>query len=211
MPVEPAVKRTVAFFDGQNLFHAAREAFGHSHLNYDPPALATALCGARGWTLAETRFYTGMPDKRDNAFWHHFWKAKLAQLGRSGVHTYSRPLKYRNHKMQLPDGNTASALVGEEKGIDVRIAIDVIRLAHRRAYDVALVFSQDQDLSEVADEIRLIAGEQRRWIKMASAFPSSPAARNSRGINRTDWVAIERTTYDACLDPRDYRPKTPKR
>jgi uncharacterized LabA/DUF88 family protein len=41
-------------------------------------------------------------------------------------------------------------LTGEEKGIDVRIALDVIAEAHRRAYDVALILSQDQDLSEVA-------------------------------------------------------------
>jgi uncharacterized LabA/DUF88 family protein len=43
-------------------------------------------------------------------------------------------------------------LTAEEKGIDVRIAIDVIRLAHRNAYDVALLFSQDQDLSELCVE-----------------------------------------------------------
>ena len=53
----------------------------------------------------------------------------------------------------------------------MRIALDVISLAHRRAYDVALVMSQDQDLSEVADEIRTIAQEQQRWIKIACAFP----------------------------------------
>lgn len=56
MPVEPVIKRTFAFFDGQNLFHAAREAFGHTYPNYDPLALATALCTARGWDLVETHF-----------------------------------------------------------------------------------------------------------------------------------------------------------
>ena len=70
---------------------------------------------------------------------------------------------------------------------------------------MALVFSQDQDLSEVADEVRVIAKEQGRWIKMASAFPVSPTARNRRGINKTDWVPIDRAIYDACLDLRDYR------
>jgi hypothetical protein len=98
-------------------------------------------------------------------------------------------------------------LVGQEKGVDVRLALDIVRLAHRRVYDVAVVFSQDQDLSEVADEVRVIAQEQDRWIKMASAFPASPTSRNKRGINRTDWIQLDRATYDACLDPRDYRPK----
>ena len=60
---------------------------------------------------------------------------------------------------------------------------------------------------EAADEIRVIAREQNRWIKIASAFPSSPTARNERGINKTDWIPIDRTTYHGCIDKRDYRPK----
>jgi hypothetical protein len=97
--------------------------------------------------------------------------------------------------------------VGQEKGVDIRLALDVVRLAHQRSYDVALVFSQDQDLSEVADEIRVIAKEQQRWIKIASAYPASPTSRNPRGINGTDWTRIDRPTYEACIDSRDYRPK----
>ena len=95
--------------------------------------------------------------------------------------------------------------MGQEKGIDVRIALDIIRATLQNACDVCLVFSQDQDLSEVADEVRIIAREQGRWIKMASAFPVSPTAKNTRGINGTDWIKIDRKTYDACIDPNDYR------
>ena len=87
------------------------------------------------------------------------------------------------------------------------MALDVIRLAHRNEYDVALIFSQDQDLSEVADDIRTIAREQTRWIRIACAYPSTPTSRNLRGIQKTDWIKIDRAIYDACLDPRDYRPK----
>jgi len=49
MPPEPLLKRTIAFFDGQNLFHAAREAFGYTFPNYDPVALAARVCHERGW------------------------------------------------------------------------------------------------------------------------------------------------------------------
>ena len=55
---------------------------------------------------------------------------------------------------------------------------------------MALVFSQDQDLSEVAEEIRTIAAEQLRWIRVACAFPSSPTSKNKRGINKTDWIKL---------------------
>jgi len=85
-PAEPAVKHAVAFIDGQNLFHAAREAFGYTYPNYDVHALAGRLCETRGWQLAQTRFYTGIPDVADNAFWHSFWERKLRVISWQGVH-----------------------------------------------------------------------------------------------------------------------------
>lgn len=197
----------MVFVDGQNLFHAAREAFGYTFPNYDLPSLAVAVCGGCGWDVSEVRFYTGVPDQQDNAHWHGFWSAKLAQMGKQGVVVYSRVLRYRNRTVTLPNGSLHTFLTGEEKGIDVRIALDVIRKAHEKVYDVALVFSQDQDLSEVADEVRVIAKEQNRWLKIACAYPLSPTTRNRRGINRTDWIPVSRAVYDGCLDQRDYRPK----
>lgn len=207
MAVAPEIQRAIAFFDGQNLFHAAREAFGHSYPSYDPTRLARAVCSAHGWTVQQVRFYTGVPDAEDNAFWNHFWASKLAQMGRQGVWTYSRPLRYQNQTVRLPDGGQHTYLAAHEKGIDVRIALDVVSLAVEDSLDVALVFSQDQDLSELADEIRRIARRERRWIKIASAFPASPTSRNRRGIDKTDWIRIDRATYENSVDPRDYRPK----
>ncbi|HRT56009.1 MAG TPA: NYN domain-containing protein [Candidatus Paceibacterota bacterium] len=204
---EPALKRTVAFVDGQNLFYAVRNAFGHTYPNYDVSALAAAVCRRQNWHLTQVRFYTGIPDVADDAKWNHFWTAKLAQMGRQGVYVFSRALRYRNQTVQLPNGQTHTFLVGQEKGVDVRLALDILSLAYQKAYDVALIFSQDQDLSEVADEIRRVGAQQIRWLKAACAFPYSPASQNRRGINGTDWIKIDRATYDACLDPRDYRPK----
>lgn len=207
MPNIPSLKRAVAFIDGQNLFHAVRESFGYSYPNYDVSALAKAICKAQGWNIIQVRFYTGIPAPSDDSFWHQFWSAKLRVMSWREVVVFSRSLRYRNKTVKLPDGTKHTFLAGEEKGIDVRIALDVIRLAHRKEYDVALIFSQDQDLSEVAEEVRLIAREQNRWIKVACAFPLSPTTRNCRGIEKTDWIRIDRATYDQCLDRRDYRLK----
>ena len=202
--LEPALKRTVVYIDGQNLFHAAREAFGYREPNYDAAALAAEVCRQQGWALTETRFYTGIHTPTGNGHWHSYWSAKLAVMGRQGVTTFARPLRYRNREVTLPDGSTHVFSYAVEKGVDVRLAIDVIRMATRNEYDVALVFSQDQDLSEAATELREIAREHVRWIKMASAFPVGPTTRNTRGINQSDWLRIDRVTYDACLDTRTY-------
>lgn len=144
----------------------------------------------------------------DNKFWHHFWTSKLRAMRWEKSYVFKRSLRYRNKTIKLPDGTAHTILVGEEKGIDVRISLDIIRLAHLQEYDVALIFSQDQDLSEVAGEIRTIAREQDRWIKIACAFPVSPTTMNRRGIEKTDWIKINRTLYDACLDTIDHRPNT---
>lgn len=207
MPAEPAIKRAIAFFDGQNLFYAAKYAFGYSWPNYDPKLLAESVCQSQSWQLQETRFYTGIPSRQDDPFWNHFWTAKLAQMGREGIWTYSRHLKYRNQTVPLPGGGSTTVLVGSEKGIDVRLALDVVASARDSTCEVALIFSQDQDLSEVADEVRTIAQQQNRWIKLACGFPISPTYSHTRGVRKSDWVRIDRATYDTCLDTRDYRPK----
>jgi uncharacterized LabA/DUF88 family protein len=207
MAKEPASKRAICFFDGQNLFHSVKMAFGYTFPNYDVSSLAHHVCKANDWTCVGIQFYTGVPDAGDKPFWNHFWNAKGAQLGREGVKVFTRSLKYRNKEVKLPDGTTHAFLDGDEKGIDVRLALDVIRLAHKDAYDVAVIFSRDQDLSEVADELRAIAADQNRWIRIASAYPYSPAVKGFRGINNTQWIKIDRAAYDACIDRRDYRPK----
>lgn len=84
-------KRAICFIDGQNLFMAAKEAFGYTYPNYEPKALCERLCADKGWVAAEIRFYTGLPQPSDDPFWHHFWTAKLAQMGRMRVVVYSRP------------------------------------------------------------------------------------------------------------------------
>jgi uncharacterized LabA/DUF88 family protein len=201
---EPATKRAIIFVDGQNLFYAVKEAFGYTFPNYDVQALAEWVCGDQGWLLEEVRFYTGIPSVQDNLKWNTFWGRKLSAMGKAGVRVFTRQLRYRNQTITLPDGAQRSVLVGQEKGVDVRLALDVVRVANEGKCDVLVVFSQDQDLSEAADEIRVIARQQSRWLRIASAFPVSPTCSNTRGINKTDWIRIPRIVYDRCIDTRDY-------
>jgi hypothetical protein len=117
VPSEPPSKRVVAFVDAQNLFHAAKEAFGYRYPNFDPLKLARGVCESRAWRLEETRLYTGVPAAADNPFWNHFWTAKLAQMGREGVVTYARALRYRNQTVRLPDNReqTGAAALDQDR------------------------------------------------------------------------------------------------
>jgi uncharacterized LabA/DUF88 family protein len=207
MPTEPTSKRAFAFFDGQNLFYAAKEAFGYPFPNYDPRLLTESICASKGWQVAGIHFYTGVPSATDKPFWNSFWTSKMAVMGTRSIQTFSRSLRYRNQTVALPDGTFTVTLVGQEKGVDVRIALDIVRFAIEDKYDVALIFSQDQDLSEAVQDVKKISTLQNRWIKTACAFPTSPTVNKTRGINGTDWIRIDRGTYDSCIDPNDYRPK----
>ena len=207
MPTEPDIKRVVSFIDGQNLYRHAKDAFGHHHPNYDPRGLADAVCADRGWMNHGVRFCTGIPSAGRSPMWHSYWTRRLTAMRRAGIVVTSRTLRYRVERVRLPDGSVHEIPVEREKGIDLRLGLDIVRMARNAELDVAIVFSQDQDLAEVAGEVRDIARSANRWLKMVSAFPHGPNASVKRGIDRTDWFRMDRGFYDACLDPRDYRPR----
>ncbi len=211
---EPDVKRVIAFVDGQNLFHSAMKAFGYNYPNYDVKALSEAICKLHDWKLKHVRFYTGVPDLRDNAYWHTFWSIKIPKMKMNGIWTFKRKVRYSENTIEKLDGSTEVQITRQEKGVDVRIAIDMIRLALKDEYDTALIFSEDQDFSEVVDEIRSISHERPRWIGVVCAFPKRKVWNKkkndyvyTRGINNTTWYRIEKELYTRCLDPYNYRSK----
>jgi hypothetical protein len=147
-----------------------------------------------GRTLSSIRFYTGVPDPtvgEKEEFWHGFWSNKLRYLRSRGVYTYH--------------GRVSRA--GQEKGVDVSIAIDLIHLTYTRAYEVAVIISQDWDLGPAVRLAKIIARDQRRALGFESAFPESISRMHQRGIPGTTWVPISQAMYDTCYDPRDYRPR----
>jgi hypothetical protein len=191
--------QAVVFFDGQNLFHLAKEAWAPRPLvpgspygwpSYDVEKLAAALVQrVPGRGLSEIRFYTGVPDPTQNAFWHGFWSNKLRYLGSWGIYVY---------KGRINPG-------GQEKGVDVSLAIDLIRLTYERRYDSAIIVSQDWDFGPAVGLAKRIARDQARRLTFESAFPYSPGQGSRRGVPGTTWVHIDKPLYDACHDPSDYR------
>ncbi len=140
-------KRVYAFFDGQNIFHAARECFGYPKPNYDPIQLALRVTGLeKDRTLVGLNFYTGIHSNEIRPDLNQFWHRKLESIKYRGeklgiqVKAISRPLKYafvddlKNPGKKYP--------LPREKGIDVRLALDMVRLARYRQFDVAIIFSQ---------------------------------------------------------------------
>src|SRR4051812_31772939 len=84
---------------------------------------------------------------------HLAWQEKAARMRADGITVYTRALSYRSRRIHLPDGSSRVVRVAKEKGIDVRISLDVLELTYEGAFDVAVLFCRDQDLSELVPKI----------------------------------------------------------
>lgn len=150
-----------------------------------------------GRVLSQVRFYTGVPKPQRgrppapdrNDLWHHFWNNKLRHLGGRGIHVY---------RGRINPG-------GQEKGVDVSIAIDLIRLTYEDQYDTAILVSSDSDLGPAVALAKEISRNQGRQRTFESAFPFQEPHQRQRGVPGTVWRRISQGTYDACRDPREYR------
>jgi hypothetical protein len=194
--------RTIVFFDGQNLYHGVRAAWAprphvpgsvYGYPSYDVEKLAQELVNrVPGRVLKQMRFYTGVPDPKMNADakrWHGFWGNKLRGLGARGVYVY---------RGRVNPG-------GQEKGVDVSLAIDLIKLTYDQEYETAIIVSQDWDFGPAVKLAKDIARGQRRQLYFESAFIVGGNATYERGVPGCHWVPINKALYDACIDPKDYR------
>lgn len=196
--------RTIVFFDGQNLYHLGRDAWAphppvpgspYGYPSYDVEKMAAALVQRLpGRTLEQIRFYTGLPDPRRagmSAFWHGFWSNKLRYLrSRPGVYVY---------RGRVNPG-------GQEKGVDVSLAVDLIELTYDQRYEAAIIISQDWDFGSAIRLAKQIAQNQGRQLVFESAFPYRAGPISPRGVPGTVWFHIDKALYDSCFDPTDYRP-----
>src|SRR3989304_2192175 len=91
----------------------------------------------------------------------------------SGVRVVTRPLRYVEEPVSLPDGTIRLVPLAREKGIDLRLALDVLRLARQGAFDCALLFSQDGDLAEGGPAVGRLGG----WV-WAPRLPLTSARRS---------------------------------
>ncbi len=194
------IMRTIVFIDGQNLYHLAKTAWAATGLarytwpSYDAWRISEELVArVPGRTLTEVRFYTGVPEPGwppdSNKFWHGFWTNKLRAMTNQGIYVYK--------------GRISRS--GQEKGVDVALGLDVVQLTHEQRYDCGVIVSQDWDFGPAISLAKTIARSQSRNLTFESAFPFDNGNTSPRGIPGTTWVHIDKSLYDSCHDPKDYR------
>lgn len=146
-------QRVAVFFDYQNVHGWARRNFlpygaEPSDGHIDPLATAQLLVRRRKFagTLERAHVYRGRPNpsKQEGAARANDRQASEWQRS-SKVHLTRRNLAYPREWPELPPS---------EKGIDVAIAVDMIRMAIADEMDVAVLFSSDNDLLPALEAVR---------------------------------------------------------
>jgi len=220
------MKRVYVFFDGQAIFKQAKACWNYLEPNFDPICLAHNIAQlVPNRELKGFFFYTGVPKGRYNPELRTFWNNKIRSISTKAGQdktievsgTFTRDMKYKyktvfDKKINQP----VNRPIGREKGIDVRIALDIVNYANAGEFDVLIVMSQDSDLTEAIDDTKEIAKTQNHIIQYESAFPFTKQPFDPKRFNKWGlWGTIERRiykdVYDNCLDPltTTYWPKKP--
>ena len=79
-------------------------------------------------------------------FWHGFWTSKLRDMKSKGVYVY---------RGRINAG-------GQEKGVDVSLALDLIRATYEKRFEAAIIVSRDSDFGPAVRMSKDIARMQNR-------------------------------------------------
>jgi NYN domain len=182
------------------MYKSAREAFGWTDQpgqfgNFRPLGLARILTQAAERDLRAVRVYTGMPTPERDSRGHgamqrrvQSWSAEDPQL----VTTHVRPLRYPPSR-------------GREKGVDVQLAVDLVRLALEDEYDAVVLGSADSDL---VPALEFVSGrfpdkvlEAVAWEPLEGCQAAAPIDVPGGGILRT---TIEKRDFDRVADRTNF-------
>jgi uncharacterized LabA/DUF88 family protein len=143
LSVQDRNQRTVVFVDYQNAYRSARQAYGWEaegghYGNLNPYGLGRQMVRSGGRVLSQVRVYTGIHTPQRNPPQHAQMQRRMSAWVAAApdkVQLFPRPLRYSARRPK-----------GEEKGVDVELAIDLVRLAIDDEFDVAVLASADSDL-----------------------------------------------------------------
>jgi uncharacterized LabA/DUF88 family protein len=187
-----AVERIAVFFDFQNMHLVGHGCFARGSELYrcvpDPVQVADLIASRRKRpsVAASIRVYRGRPDPERQPVVAAANDAQASEWTRDRrVTVVRRQLNYRGWP-RMP---------GQEKGIDVAIAVDLMYLAIRGEYDALELFSSDTDLLPALEAIislGLSHMESACWTgaKSLRLPDGQPGRLWCHRLTKADWQAV---------------------
>ena len=210
------MERAVVFVDGNNWYHALRDA-GLTSLGWLNYAKVSAKIVGPGRNWIATRYYIGQVQQRGNtalyADQRRYMAWTCARDNRITVHygrleerteenEFARELRkylaalpvridsavYRDLVAMATKHATSRFMV--EKAVDVMLAVDLVRMADRNEYDVAYLLAADGDYTPAARAVT----EAGKKVFAASIRPGAELA---RAVYK--FIPLERTWFADCF------------
>ncbi len=133
--------RVMVFIDGSNLYHSLRSVYNRTDLDYQK--FGEKL--AEGRRLVRTYYYGVRVDQTRQQDQYQAQQRFLDYLGRIPR------LELRLGRLIYPNSPTAAPY---EKGVDVKLATDMLLHASRDNYDVAILVSGDTDFVDMVQAVK---------------------------------------------------------
>jgi uncharacterized LabA/DUF88 family protein len=193
--------RVALFLDYQNVYRSAREMFHpltapHWNGQINPVALGELLVERSPFDrqLDEVRLYRGIPDSTKDPKGYSASQRQIAEWSElPKTRVITRTLRY-------PYGWPREK--PEEKGIDVSLAVDFVRMAVQDEFDVGIMMSTDTDLKPALEAVVKL-GTARVEVT-AWSTPNSYSRRLSIKGQKLWCHWLDETDYHRVQDTRDY-------
>lgn len=149
------MKKVMVFIDGSNMYHNLHACAGRHDIDYGK--FAKKLCGPER-ELIRTYYYNVQLNQAVDPVAYVSQQRFLSWMHKTP------DLEVRLGRQQKKTDGT-----WEEKGVDVKIAVDMLAKAYKGHYDVAILISGDSDLTEVVHEVK----EQAKHVELV-VFSGQP-------------------------------------
>lgn len=145
--------KVAVFIDGSNFYFAVKDGVGIQG-PIDVEKLSHKLVGKR--ELVRIYYYNAPPPPQEDP---EIRKAQQAFRDRLGYIDYLQRrdgrLVERYFKFKCPDCKTITEYKRHlQKGVDTRLAVDLVTLAVRKYYDVGILISGDGDFTEAVNFVK---------------------------------------------------------
>ena len=173
-------QKVCVFIDGSNFYHGVKSQLGNTHVDFYK--LSQALTGTQRM-LVRTYYYNAPVNKDDNEEMYKSQQRFFAGLD-------STP--YLTKKLGRLEHRDGSVI---EKGVDIFLAVDMLKYAYNNSYDVAILISSDGDFAEAVNAVKDL-GKHVEYAHFESGQSKHLLACSDRHIIMTNDFLI------SCLSPK---------
>ena len=194
--------RLALFIDGQNAYRRARALFFPSPQSgrdghFRPMDLGRLIADRGGpngapCTLSDVRIYSGEPDARRDPRTYAAHRRQTHRWASDGATVITRSLRYPRGWPTVP---------AQEKGIDVALAVDFVKLGIEGDYNVGVMLSTDNDLLPALEVVR---GHDPGRIHVSVAAWSAPGHHQRLRLPGLWCHWLDLADYNAVADQTRY-------